>query len=623
MSTNDKTNLALLLKIKRLREKVDYLNSQLKNKKFGLSWIDVPESFDAESENKIPILEEVPELAIYNDDGKPTHILIEGDNYHALTCLNYTHHGKVDVIYIDPPYNTGSDGFTYKDSRFLMEYPDGTTIPKNHPLRHSAWLSFMEKRLKLAKELLSEKGVILISIDENEILQLKYLCDSLFGENNLEGCITWESRTQPINAGNAKWQLQQKTEFILFYSKNKAKRERFILKKNEEDSPQYPHLGELGRCRFEIIEKSDAGQYKRDSMKFPILGQYPRAGKRWQIGLETALDLVKNKRIEIVDNIVKRAYYPEDEIDKISYYPFWSHYSASEVGTALSAKDELNSIMGTNVGFDTVKPVKLITELLSHLPKDSIILDFFGGSGTTLHSTMQLNSEDGGKRQCILCQLDEANICKSVTYIRNRKIMLGYSSSKKMIDELYRENLTIKKLKSIERYLEIAENIKNENIDSYDNVVISVKDGCLIVEGVYNKGTAIPGLGNSLKYYRTSFVGKNQPKDATDEDKLMLAKKANCLLSIAENTLYETESTDYYQLYTDNMGKCTAIYFQEDYSKFDEFRNKVIELGGKVNVYIFSWTNGSEFESEFEFEDNISVKSIPQPILDIYKSLNI
>mgnify|MGYP003295640286 CR=1 FL=1 len=95
------------------------------------------------------------------------------------------------------------------------------------------------------------------------------------------------------------------------------------------------------------------------------------------------------------------------------------------------------------------------------------------------------------------------------------------------------------------------------------------------------------------------------------------------MLSIAENTLYETESTDYYQLYTDNKGKCTAIYFQEDYTKFDEFREKVIGLEGKVNVYIFSWTNGSEFESEFEFEDNISVKSIPQPILDIYKSLNI
>ena len=127
-------------KIKELESKVAYLNAQLKQEnRFGLKWIDVPEAFDAESENKIPILEEVPELAITNDDGKPTHILIEGDNYHALICLNYTHHGKVDVIYIDPPYNTGSDGFTYKDKRFLEQFPDGAELPAPCRAPHTDW----------------------------------------------------------------------------------------------------------------------------------------------------------------------------------------------------------------------------------------------------------------------------------------------------------------------------------------------------------------------------------------------------------------------------------------------------------------------------------------------------
>ena len=116
-------------KIKDLEGEVAYLNAQLKqDNRFGLHWIDVPEAFEAGGENAIPILEEVPDLSITTDDGKPTHILIEGDNYHALTCLNYTHQGKVDVIYIDPPYNTGSDGFTYKDKRFLDKYPDGTQL---------------------------------------------------------------------------------------------------------------------------------------------------------------------------------------------------------------------------------------------------------------------------------------------------------------------------------------------------------------------------------------------------------------------------------------------------------------------------------------------------------------
>lgn len=184
--------------IKELEKKVAYLNTQLKQEnRFGLQWIDVPEAFEAESENKIPILEEVPELAITNDDGKPTHILIEGDNYHALTCLNYTHHGKVDVIYIDPPYNTGSDGFTYKDKRFLDRFPDGAKLPTSHPLRHSSWLSFMEKRLKLAKELLSEKGLIFISIDDNEFAHLRSLCDRIFYPQNFAGVYMWKRTETP------------------------------------------------------------------------------------------------------------------------------------------------------------------------------------------------------------------------------------------------------------------------------------------------------------------------------------------------------------------------------------------------------------------------------------------
>ena len=159
----------------------------MKEKRFGLTWIDVPEAFEQESENKIPVLEEVPELAIHNNDGKPrSHVLIEGDNYHALTGLNYTHGQKVDLIYFDPPYNTGSDGLSYKDKRFLEEYPDGTPIPKNHPLRHSTWLSFMEKKnpFRLYQSVKKDDGVILVSINEDEQANLKLLLDQIMGATN-------------------------------------------------------------------------------------------------------------------------------------------------------------------------------------------------------------------------------------------------------------------------------------------------------------------------------------------------------------------------------------------------------------------------------------------------------
>jgi DNA modification methylase len=207
-------------KIKDLEGEVAYLNAQLKqDNRFGLHWIDVPEAFETGGENAIPILEEVPELSITKDDEKPTHILIEGDNYHALTCLNYTHQGKVDVIYIDPPYNTGSDGFTYKDKRFLDKYPDGTQLPKNHPLRHSSWLSFMDKRMKLASSLLKEDGVIYISINEEEYANLKLLCDSVFGYSNYITTITIKVRHENrILKGDKP--MHETTELLLMYRKS-------------------------------------------------------------------------------------------------------------------------------------------------------------------------------------------------------------------------------------------------------------------------------------------------------------------------------------------------------------------------------------------------------------------
>src|SRR3989338_11209965 len=150
-------------KILRLEKDLERMKKSLRNENYGLAWIDVPEAFEDDVENKLPIVKAVPKLDIKNKDGQPTHLLFEAENYHALTCLNYTHKGKVDVIYIDPPYNTGSDGFRYKDKRILDKYPDGADVLKDHPFRHSYWLSFMRKRLELANSLLSEKGFIFIS----------------------------------------------------------------------------------------------------------------------------------------------------------------------------------------------------------------------------------------------------------------------------------------------------------------------------------------------------------------------------------------------------------------------------------------------------------------------------
>lgn len=345
-------------------------------------------------------------------------LYIEGDNLEVLKILQRSYHRAIKMIYIDPPYNTGHD-FVYKDDfkDNIENYKqitgqvdaEGRALSANTESGgryHTNWLNMMYPRLRLARNLLADDGVIFISIDDHEVGNLRNICDEIFGDKNYFGNLIWESTTQPTNAGNAKFGLQKKTETILMYGKNKFDIKGFnlhILNK----SLNYPHQGKYGACRFEIIETSGAGTYNRDTMKFKILGHGPRKGKRWKIGEETARELEKAGKLELVDGIVKRAVYPEDEADKIQYKPFWSLFGAKEYGTAQTGKDELNSLMEAEIGFDTVKPVTLLKELLFHLGEEFTVLDFFSGTGTTAEALLRLNLENQGHRKFIMVQLPE------------------------------------------------------------------------------------------------------------------------------------------------------------------------------------------------------------------------
>ena len=557
----------LLLKIRELEKEVKKLNNQIiKDDRYGLNWIDVPEGFEQETEDKIPILEEVKDKAITNDDGKPTHILIEGDNYHALTCLNYTHKGKVDVIYIDPPYNTGNDGFTYKDKRLLEKHPNGVLIKKEHPLRHSSWLSFMNKRLKLAKELLSERGVIFISIDSNEFAQLKLLCNKVFGEQNYICDFIRKTKSMTGDDGNG---LNIQHEYLLVFSKKKNK---VMFTGEDKDFSGYknPDNDVNGLwCSGDPSAKS-GGSTTYFAIKNPYTNKedYPPIGRYWAFSESTLNEYIEKGRIKFKKEypsnqrgfIFKR--YKNDLIT--AFNAVGTLFAVDNVFMNQIATTETNSIFGESL-FDYPKPCIYIEKILKYSSDNSsIILDFFAGSGTTMHATMNLNAEDGGKRQCILVQENESDICDKICYERNKRVMQGYSK-------------------------------KN--------------------------GEEIEGLGNSLKYYRTSFVGKHSAKNSTDDDRVELSHKAGYLLALGENTLEEKKKTSYFQIF-DSKDKATAIYFKEDLSGFDEFVKEVEEMGKRTAVYIFSWDNAQSFEYNFEHLKEIEIKSIPQAILEIYKSIN-
>ena len=396
-----------------LKDKIDISHEGYELKFLGKNYAKMLASLDTET---VIVPDEAHNSLPENVNSE--NIYISGDNLDGLKHLLKSYAGQVKCIYIDPPYNTGSDGFVYNDKfNFTVEeLVEKLSIDEEQAQRildltnrgsvsHSAWLMFMYPRLQLARDLLSKEGVIFISIDEKENCNLKLICDEIFGEDNYYGDIVWEATTQPINSGKARFGYQQKTEPILFYARDKSKIDAFIL--DEVDSKfDYPHCGKFGKCRFEIIEKSDVGSYNRPTMKFTILGQYPREGKRWQIGEDTARELERTGKVEIVDGIVKKAIYPEDEENKKQFNPFWSLMLADDYGSALSGKEELNELIGKPVGYDTLKPTKLIKKLLSYLGENYYVLDFFSGSGTTADAMLQLNAEDNGNRRFITIQID-------------------------------------------------------------------------------------------------------------------------------------------------------------------------------------------------------------------------
>ena len=263
----------------------------------------------------------------YNFGGDTDNKIIHGDNLLALKSLLPVYESKIKCIYIDPPYNTGNEGWIYNDNVNSPQIQKwiGQVVGREGEdfSRHDKWLCMMYPRLKLLKDLLADDGAIFISINfRDEYHSLRFICDEIFGLRNYVGTLTWESLTQPTNSGKSKFGLQIKTEPILCY-RNNAAENIFELEKSS-NTKNYPHRGKFGKCRFEIIEKSDAGNFSRPTMKFKILGQYPREGKRWQIGEETARQLEKDGKLEIIDGIVKKAVYPEDDSDKITYVPFWA-----------------------------------------------------------------------------------------------------------------------------------------------------------------------------------------------------------------------------------------------------------------------------------------------------------
>lgn len=335
---------------------------------------------------------------------------IEGDNLEVLKLLQKTYYGKIKMIYIDPPYNTGHD-FVYKDNfvNSIFKYKELTNTklnanPEGNGRFHTDWLNMMYPRILLASKLLSDDGVLFISMADTELKNLLNICEEIFSKNNIE-IFVWKKKS---SAGNTEKIIGVLTEYIVCCFKNKEKGS-FNFKKIERT---YNFKDDIGPYNLEGVEKSNLGTYARPTMLFDVID--PKTGKvfkpgkdlRWTIGKETFDSMIKKGQIyfDYKNSKVKRIKRPQDyeESENVFYNLLDNH------GSLGSAKDELEKILGNREIFDTPKPVLLMSELLKiGLRKDSIVLDFFSGSATLAHAVMKENAEDGGKRKFIMVQLPE------------------------------------------------------------------------------------------------------------------------------------------------------------------------------------------------------------------------
>lgn len=354
-------------------------------------------------------------------DGTPggfdsENLYIEGDNLEVLKLLQETYLGKVKMIYIDPPYNTGND-FVYEDdfAQSAADYMDNSgqydeegnrlvTNTESNGRFHTDWLNIIYPRLKIAKDLLADDGVIFISINDYEYENLHKICDEIFGRVHYLGTIVWKARVKPVNIGEAKYRPQKEIEYILCYEKDFSNNKFYPLITGSVRS--YPYSLDGRKYRLATILKSNRGTNQRTTMSFELNGYRPPEGQRWQAGNSEIHNLWSSGYIEFKDGTPFRRYFEDEEgAEHDPFYCFmeneWS--STSEVG-----KSELNELLGQFHGFDTVKPITLIHTLAMSCTHDNdIILDFFSGSATTAHSIIKLNCETKMKRKFILVQIPE------------------------------------------------------------------------------------------------------------------------------------------------------------------------------------------------------------------------
>jgi len=581
-------------------ERAYLINLVNTKKKYGLVWEDKPEDVEEQLRENLPVLKEAKDKAIVNGEDYPNHILIEGDNLHALTALSFTHECNIDVIYIDPPYNTGNNDFKYNDNY----------VDKEDSFRHSKWLSFMHKRLEIAKRLMSKHGVIFISIDDNEVNQLKLLCDEVFQPINFLGLLP---TVMNLKGNQDQFCFAGTHEYTLVYSKLKSSFQpnQFDFdaeelevwdednigpfkkgaplratgtEANREDRPLmfYPILVDVNNNVSTISKEEHSFIYNNSTKLFDdshledIIKKYKKIGYdivlpnvdsdqfgRWRWGYndntisrlsydvivtrtKNGISLYKKQRPELGE-------LPSKKPKTIFYRPEYS----SGNGTA-----QLKDIMNAKV-FNNPKPVDLIKDIItiSTSKKNATILDFTAGSGTTLHAILELNNSKGFQHKGILITNNENNICEEITYERNKRRINGYT------------------------------NVKGQNISGLIN--------------------------NNLRYYKCEFVSR----ESSLKNRKELTLLATELLCIKEACYNEQKIKIKQAKLFANASVTLLILFDDNVIPDAVELIKGMDSSAIIKVYVFSMGSDPYTEDFAEVLDRVTLCALPDAIYKAYQNV--
>ena len=540
---------------------------QLQKNHLGLVFEDKKEDIVTQCQKNIPVLREVKTRRIKTNDHRPNNLLIEGDNYHSLCVLNYTHKKNIDLIYIDPPYNTGAKNWKYNND----------FVDKEDAYRHSKWLSMMRHRLNLAKNLLKDDGVLICAIDDNEQAHLSVLIESIFAAHE-QHIVTILHNPKGVQGTN----FSYTHEYAIFVIPKDRKTigdrslsEKEIYVSNLRNWGNESERTDAKNCFYPIIvsdkkivgfgdvapndfHPKSANEKQKNGNIFIWPIDEKGVERKWRYArqsVEAIKDILQIKGAEnsIIQIMIAKNYG--------TYKTVWTdkQYDASEYGTKL-----LRDII-PNCDFDFPKSLYTVYDCLFAVIGDrphANVLDFYAGSGTTGHAVLEMNKIDDGKRKFILCTNNENDICESVTYERIKRVIKGYK------------------------------NKKDERVD---------------------------GIPGNLSYYKTDFVDIEQIHKIPDDAKIRVTYQAGEMIAVREDTINEIEKNEWWQIF-EGDGRMTAIYFKEDKSKLAELVDKIEKKNMPAALYIFSWGK-NEYKGEYSSQ-NIRVEDIPEPIIEVYKEIN-